>query len=128
MSRLGELRARVRDGLTGAGLFAFSTVPEKAAPPMAYVGPGEPYLTPEGAAFGGHIARLQVVLVASAGVNDTRADELDAMVDTAVAALDDLPGEPLDYEVGRPGEIAINGQPYLGVAINVTTEIPRSAS
>lgn len=126
MSHLADLRARVRDALTAAGLHAFSTVPETATPPMVYVSPGDPYLTPDGAALGGRVARVQIAVIADIGVNDVRADELDALIERVADVIETLPGEPLGYEVNRPGQFTLNGQPHLGVAIDAWTEIPRS--
>lgn len=113
-------RAELRDALTAAGMFAFSTLPENADPPMAYVAPGDPYVSAEGASFGAVIAHHQVVLVAGPGVNEVRADELDEMVETALTAVADLVGT---FEVDRPGSIDINGQAYIAVAIFTQTEI-----
>lgn len=125
---LAGLRTRIKDALTAADFFAFSTVPDNAMPPMVYVAPADPYVTPEGASLGGVIVRHQLIAVASPGVNETRADELDDMVSRAIDVLDVLVEQGIagTYEVGRPGGITLGGQPYLGVAIDIQTEIQRS--
>jgi len=117
---LAALRGRMRDALAENGLSAFSTAPENAAPPLVYVGPGDPYISRETAAFGHVVAHNQVVLVASPGVNESAADELDQMVVDALAALEDIADA---FTVGRPGHIAISGQECLGVGIATQTEI-----
>lgn len=120
MTTLEQARATLRDALKSAGMDAFSVTPEVADPPFAYAAPDEPYLSPDGASFGQLIARHQVVLIASAGVNEATADELDQMIVTAVRAIDDAVDT---FEVGRPGTIGLNSQSYLAVAISTTTEI-----
>lgn len=121
VSALVALRRRMKTALNAAGLNAFSTAPEAGAPPLAYVGPDEPYVTYEGASFGRAIAHNQVVLVASPGIYEARADELDQMITTALAAIKPHVGTST---VGRPGAITIQGQgDHLGVAISTETEI-----
>lgn len=123
MSALSDVRAAMRDVLKDAGMFAFSTVPDKALPPMVFVAPGDPYVSTEGANFGGEIVRCEVVVVASAGVNEAQADELDEL---ALQAKDVL--EAADYnvvDIGRPGQITLGGQAYLAAPLGVLTEINR---
>ena len=112
----------MKTALADVGLSAFSTTPDVAAPPLVYVGPGAPYVTREGAAFGHVIAHNQVVVVASPGVNEATADELDQMVVDTLIALEDA--EVVDtFSVGRPGAVVLDGQEYLAVGIDTTTEI-----
>lgn len=121
---LTGLRGQLKTALVAADFFAFSTLPEKAPPPLVYVAAGDPYVTPVGATFGGLVVNHQLVLVASAGVNEARADELDEMIAGVIDVIEGL-GE-FGYEVGRPGSITIEGQDYLGVAIELQTETRRS--
>lgn len=120
MTTLAGKREELRAALAAAELAAFSTVPEVVTPPLAFVTPNEPYVTLEGASFGGVIVHHQISLVASPGVNEVTADELDQMVQTALVAVADLIGT---LEVGRPGSISLNNQTHIAVAIDVTTEI-----
>lgn len=120
MSALKDKRDEIRTALTDADFFAFSTVPEVAAPPLVYVAPNEPYVSLDGATFGGVIVHHQIVIVAAPGVNEQRADELDDLVEGVLAVV----GPRVDtFEVGRPGQLTFNGQPHIGVAIDTTTEI-----
>ena len=121
---LTDLRVAVKATLTGAGFRTFTTVPDKVAPPCAFVSPGEPYITRENAAFGGEIVRHQVVIVAASGVNDVRAESLDALL---LKALDALHGDDR-WDVGdvdRPGQITLGGQQFLATSIELVQEIHR---
>lgn len=120
MSALEAKRTELKTALTNAGYFAFSTVPEVAEPPLMYVAPNEPYVSLEGATFGAVIVHHQVIIVAAPGVNEQRANDLDALVEGVLAAISDLVDT---FEVGRPGQIAFNGQSHIGVAIDTQTEI-----
>lgn len=125
MSALVAKRTELKDALVAAGYFAFSVLPEVADPPMVFVAPAEPYVSPEGAAFGGVIVHHQINVVAGPGVNEQRADELDGMIEGVLNVVAPLVGM---FEVGRPGAIDISGQAYIGVAITTQTEIQLEAS
>lgn len=120
-NQLTELREQIKTQLQDAGLHAFTFVPERVTPPFAFVGPRDPYLTYEQAAFGGVNVNNQVILVAGKGTNEAAAAELDQMIVTALAALDDdFPAR----EVDQPGRITISGSgEFLAVSIGLTTEI-----
>lgn len=120
---LSDVRDRLKAVLEGVGLHAFAVVPPKVTPPFAYVAPGDPYVTYEGANFGGEIVTCNVGAVVAAGANDVTAEGLDDAVLLILDALldsDDFTG--LDVEVGA---ITVNGQSYLGASIRVQTEIHR---
>lgn len=121
---LTDTRDRLKTALAEAGLTAHVTVPERVTPPLAFVAPGEPYLTPEGATFGGEILRHEIVVVARAGVNDKKAADLDALIVTAVDALQTVEDQVVE-EVSRPGQISLGGQAFLATTIHVKTEIHR---
>lgn len=125
MSALKAKRDELKTALETAGYFAFSAVPEVAEPPLVYVAPNDPYVSLEGATFGGVIVHHQIIIVAAPGVNEERADELDDLVEGVMAVVLPLIGT---LEVGRPGQISLNGQPHIGVAIDVETEIRLEAS
>lgn len=119
-------RNTIRDTLATAGLNAFTTVPARATPPLAFAGPSDPYLSREdGRAFDVEVMRLDVVLVASRGVSDTQAAELDDMLVAALDALNPLDPEWVVRRVDQPGRISLAGQEYLAVSINVESEIQR---
>ena len=116
---LTGVRAAVKDALTGAGLHAFTHLPERVTPPFAFVGPRDPYVTHNDAPFGAEFVNNQVILVSGKGTNEAAAEELDQMVVTALEALGEQAGD-----VGFPGRINISGSgEFLAVAIDVTHEI-----
>lgn len=123
---LTDLRTAVKAVLDEAGFRTFTTVPSQVTPPCAFVSPGDPYLTREGAAFGGEIVRHRVVVVTAAGINDTTAESLDELLLTALDAL----YASVDWdvtEVGSPGPIGLNNAQYLAVPIDIQQQIHREA-
>lgn len=121
---LTGLRDELKATLVDAGFVAHTFKPAKAVPPFALIAPADPYITSDGATFGGEIVRYQVVLVAASGVNEKQAVSLDELLLGALDALYDHP----DLVVGpvdRPGQIDIGGQTYLAVPIDVQKEIHR---
>lgn len=121
---LSDLRDAVKATLDAAGLRTFATVPDKVTPPCAFVSPGDPYLTRDGATFGGEIVRHRVVVVTTAGVNDRTAQALDGLILQALDAL--YVSDDWDVEsVGSPGSITLNGQSYLACAIELAQLIHR---
>lgn len=120
-----EAREQIRTALDAAGLHAFKTKPDHATPPLVFVGPGDPYITYEGATFGGDLLHHQLVVVGDVGTNDFRADGLDDLIGRTLDVVDELEGFALQ-EVRQPGQIKVNGQDCLAVAVNVISEIRRS--
>jgi hypothetical protein len=118
------VRERIKAALATAGLHAFEIVPENLTPPAVWVAPADPYITREGAVFGGEIVHHEVVVVTGAGVNAVQADALGGLIIATVDALDTDP-DLVVGDVGRPGQIAINGQKFLACAIAVDIEIHR---
>jgi hypothetical protein len=124
---LTDLRVQLKTLLTDAGVNAFVIAPTTATPPMVYVGPGDPYVTREGAAFGSEIVRHDLGIVAPPGVNEVIAERLDELVLTVLDVIDpseDFIVDPL-RSVDRPGQITLNGQRYVATTITVLTEIHR---
>ena len=120
-----EARIGLRDLLDGDGVQAFTTEPDKATPPLVFVSPGYPYVSHEGAfAIGTRRANLIATVVASAGVNDVQADELDDLV---LRVLDLVDRSRTHYItlVDRPGRITLNGQSYLACNVEVARDLPR---
>jgi hypothetical protein len=123
---LAQQRQQIADALKAAGLHAFTIVPEKWTPPGVFVGPGDPYITREGAAFGGEVVNLAVTVVAARGTNDVRANELDDLVLRTLDVLYGLDEHGFGVgDVARPGSVAINSQTHLGTSIAIATEIHR---
>lgn len=124
-NELTQVREDLKALLTAAEFFAFTTVPERAVPPMAYVAPGFPYMSYDGASYGGGvIVRCNVVVIAKRGTNDVAAEALDDMVLRVIDAVDGSE-DFLVSQVDIPGQISINGQLHLGVSIEVQREIQR---
>jgi hypothetical protein len=122
---LTDHRTILKDLLVAGGLeHTFVIVPPKATPPMVFVGPGSPYITYEGATFGGVIAHFDVGIVAGKGTNETAAEELDEMVLEVLDAIR-AAGTFQANDVDRPGRINLNGQEHLACSIDVQTEIHR---
>ena len=120
MSALSELRADLRDKLTEAGLFAFTIIPEKAQPPFVFAAPDDPYVSYPGdmnLSYGEALVRHRLGLVVAAGVNEVEADALDELL-LKVLAIDFAPHQ-IDT-VDEPGQIAINGQAHLAVAVHLS--------
>jgi hypothetical protein len=119
-----EQRELIAGALSAAGVRAHTTVPARWTPPGAFVGPGDPYITREGANFGCEVVRHRVTLVISAGTNETQADDLDNMIVKALDALYAL--EDFDTgDVRRPRKVAVNGQAYPGVFVDLLAEVNR---
>jgi hypothetical protein len=99
-------------------------VPAKVTPPFAFVGPGFPYVTYEGATFHAFIAHFSVGVVAGRGTNEAAAEELDDLVLQVLDAVAADGGFQAN-DVERPGRISLNGQEYLACTIDIQTEIHR---
>ncbi|MGM7677576.1 hypothetical protein [Microbacterium sp. A94] len=114
-------RKAIAEVLTGAGIRTVAHVPTRPEPPIAFVVPGSPYLE-GGDTFGQKTLRLDMWIVAGQGDNDSLSDALDALIVTALAALeaDDLTVEnvsqPIAWQPSTGGE-------YLVAVIGIRTEI-----
>jgi hypothetical protein len=120
VSALQNKRVELRDALRAANFHAFSTKPEAVVPPVVFVTGAEPYVSLDGAAFGGAIVHHQVTVVGSPGINEETADELDELVEGVLAAIGNRVGQ---FEVGRPASISLSGQEHPAAAITTHTEI-----
>jgi hypothetical protein len=121
-SALAAVRSTVNQELTAGGLTSYAHPEEVVDLPCAFVGPGDPYLEFDGAAFGACLVNTVVVVVAEAGDNQAQADQVDALILQALAAL-----EAADRDVAgvdSPGRVALQGGSYLGAVIRlVPTEV-----
>jgi hypothetical protein len=119
MSRLSDLRDGLKTKLTDAGVFAFTIVPENATPPFVFAAPDDPYISFEhrdDLAYGEALVRHRLGLVVAAGVNEYEANELDALL-LQVLGIDFDPH--FIESVDEPGQIRINGQTHLAVAVHL---------
>lgn len=119
---LTDSRTALRDLLGGEAANVYVAVPNVVSPPCTFVAPGSPYLTHDGASFGGTVAHYSVVTIAGRGTNDVAAEELDGQILDLVALIGNSDDFTLD-DVGQPGQIAISGQSYLAASIEVQTEV-----
>lgn len=135
-SPLAEVRSRLAealsDGLTEHNVSAYSVVPETVSPPGVFVSPGQPYLTREGAAFGGEVVNLEVTVVAEGGLNDYRADQLDELLLATLDVLYALEGtEGFEWlttgTISGVVQVPLNatGDTHLAATISVSHEIHR---
>lgn len=116
-SALADVRSAVNLTLSAAGLASYAHPEEVTDLPCAFVGPGDPYLSGEGAAFGAWNVNIVVVVVAGPGDNQAQADQVDALLLQALAAL-----EAADHAVASvdsPGRIALQGGSYLAAVIRL---------
>lgn len=123
LNPLAQLRADLRDKLTAADFRTFSIVPEKVTPPFAYVAPDEPYIDfagETGLNFGEAQVYHRIGLVVAAGVNEVKADDLDAFV-LRLLQLDLSPH--VVQSIDEPGPVRINGQAHLAAIAHVTTQL-----
>lgn len=118
-----EARRILKAAIETADLKAHATKPERVATPCVFIGPDDPYLQTDGAAFSSELLNLEVVVVAAAGVNEHRAEELDALILHAFDAAVTVGFRV--REVQRPGSISLAGQSHVAAVINVQTEIHR---
>lgn len=120
MSTIRAKRAQLRDALADADFHAFSALPEQVVAPLVFVTGAEPYVTLDGAPFGSAIVHHQVTVVASPGINEETANELDDLLTGVLVVLSGLVD---NFEVDRPAQIDLGGQAHPAVAITTQTEI-----
>lgn len=114
---------QLADLLTDQGLKTAPEVPEKATPPNRYVIAGEPWAEP-GTTFGSWEVNLRVICKAARGTNVVMARNAAQMGAEVAAALEDAGnGRFLVVGIEGPAQMDNNGQPVLGVAVNVTTRL-----
>ena len=119
-----EKRNALREALSAADLNIYVTKPSKGLTfPLAFIAPGDPYITTEGAAFGSEIVNFDIVLVPKAGITEERANELDDLI---LQALDAVFAADFDTtRVERPGSITLNGSDYVAAVVTASTQIHR---
>lgn len=126
MSALSDTRTGLAELLADSTTFEDVTVlpelPEKATPPFVVVGPGDPYVSFEGAPFGYRRVHLAVTFVSERGTNDVRAGQLDEAIIAIVETIE-ADGDFMVVQVEQPGSVAINGQSHLAVSVTVMTEV-----
>ena len=122
---LTDARQALKDLLDGQldGASVFTELPETVMAPFAVVAPGEPYLEfPEGIPFGSARVNLLACFYVAWGSNDVMTAALDQAALAIVAAVNDSE-DFLAIQVDQPGEVAINGQRHLGIAVEIVTDV-----
>ncbi|TCU48343.1 hypothetical protein [Curtobacterium sp. PhB146] len=117
---LTNLRDRITEALTTAGIKAYPNMPDRLHPPLALAQPGDPYLEPGPAAgfgAGSWAIHHEVVLLVAPGDNRAQTRALDRLIEDAVNAL----GTNRVQQVGQPYVLAIkDGGEYLAARITLT--------
>lgn len=97
-------------------------VPEAILPPIAFVGPGAPYVEGSftGMNFGETRVNLTITLVVDAGANSLQATALDDLVVNTIDFIESQDPELIFEDVDRPAAVTLNGQRYLGCLVNLS--------
>lgn len=113
---LKGVRQEIAVQLAGAGVSVHEWIPARVTTPAAIVEPGSPYME-QGQTFAEFLVRMNVVLLAAAASNEVATTELDALICTAIDALDTFEIESVD----TPNGFDINGAQYLGARLTLVT-------
>ncbi|GMA34739.1 hypothetical protein [Demequina litorisediminis] len=109
-------REAIATALTDAGLRGWAWVPEAPVAPCAIVQPGSPYLSTEDEPFGSYKTRHLVSILAPVGTNEKVTDDLDALIETAMGALNVV-------EVSEPFGLTVNTAQYLAVNLTISGSV-----
>lgn len=120
-SPLSIARTDLTTRLSGFSIDVLDAVPEKIVPPIAFVGPGSPYVEGnfQGMMFGESKVNLTLTLVVAADGNAERATALDDLIVEAVDFINSQNDLFID-DVDRPAAVTLNGQRYLGCLVNLS--------
>lgn len=119
MNSLTQTRIDVADTLAEAGLNAFASVPERAAPPLVGVMAGNPYVE-DGKTFTDNTVRLVVRILLLPGDADVVLEQLEDVISKVVVALRN---DQWSISVGELGEVAAGTANYPAVDITITNLI-----
>lgn len=112
-----ELAATIEDA---TGVTAVASLPERPVPPIALISQGSPYIQYEDSAtYNELVVQLRVDLVVATATNVVSTDNLDEMIEAAVAGL--LASDWLVNSVSAPYSLNANGANYLAVTFTVAT-------
>lgn len=118
---LQSVRQGVADALNGAGLNASYTVPDRPAPPLVVVQPGEPYVD-ETAVAGQTIYEmtLRVTVIVATGTNEKTMNDLDDGISKVIVGLKE---QQWSVRVGEPYALVIGATEYPAVDITITNYV-----
>ena len=117
---LKEIKTELAGVLAAAGIETFSYIPEIINPPSAIIFSGSPYL--ERQTFQDYTVRLEVYLLVRQGSNDVETDDLDAMLEVAIEAVEESDSFSLE-EVSQPSMLTINNTQLLQGGLTVTATV-----
>lgn len=124
---LAAVRKDLADRVTAAGFRTSPNLPERFSPPLAIVGPDDPYLDFDGATFGSCTVHLIITVIMGAGANAKQADTLDTTLFSLVFASRAPFGPHIVQSIGQPGVVEVNGNKYLAATIHTQIETALSA-
>ncbi len=117
MNTLAAARSEIKTVLDTAGYTVKTYIPERVAPPLIILEPGDPYMT-EGNTFTSFTVRFNLLLLAGPWTNAKASDDLDQMVMDVVDALDMY----FIDKVEQPQMFEANNVSYLGTRINISDQ------
>ena len=121
-NQLADVRATLKAAMEAADLRTFTVVPERYVPPAVILEADDPYISFEGAVFGGLIVHHRLIVIAGVGINEVTAADLDSRL---LKVLDAVPADHAIDDVGRPGRWDVNGQSHPAAVVSVLTEVIR---
>lgn len=124
MSTLGEEREAIKDAVTGArpGLDVFTFMPDRLAPPAAFITTSDPYLERrDGDPFGHVTAAWEVWIVERSGTNAKVTDQLDTDIEKVCQKLHSA-GFAVE-RVDEPFMYTVQNASYLATVVHVTTGV-----
>ena len=119
MNSLTQTRQDVVDVLTAAGLNAFTTIPDRATPPLVGVSHDNPYVE-DGPTMNAYTVHLAIRIVGQPGSADVAAEAIDAMVCQVITAL---APDQWSITVNGPGVMTVGNAEMPAVDISIANEI-----
>jgi hypothetical protein len=114
MSEITAAKVEFKLELVEAGLNVLEYIPERITPPIVLLNAAQPYL--QTAEFGEWNLGIELVLVASTATNKKATENLDALIEDTLKAI-----EPLGYaritSVNQPYNLQTNNAEFLSANI-----------
>ena len=122
MGLLSTARQDIKETLELNGIKAVGYNEDNILAPVAIIVPDEMYILPPAnkQKMNQLNVGISVLVVASRGLKDKHADELDDLIEKVVLLLDEF--MDIDYVTG-PGKVSIKSQDHLGAVIHVQYQI-----
>ncbi len=122
MNTLQNTRALIKTQLSSLDFPVFDFKPERANPPVAWVEPGDPYMSElasedQSLGYGFEFeVRHNLWLATRTKTNELETNEVDQMICEAIIELDAFKIESVGWSV-----VTLNGQEYLGARLVIAT-------